>query len=282
MEQIASDPEMVFESEREALMRAWAWVEERNIRQAMVDSEVEIAADRYPEAIVVLQQLAKKLGLEKRFAADIDQLHRTEILHRELLAQLELKMETVLSKLSQKLDTVILQPAGVDRFPRLMARWSNFQRECQVPVQIAEQVLHQAQHLADDQQTASWSLRDGPHFEARVMEVTQQGVSLKRSGRRNPETHPWHAIAEETLLALLEQETAGREDQERWLDGLRIVWGGDRVILDLARVGGAGEIARAAERLRAQRVATWLEQGQQAQQAVDDDQLRSIALSLSE
>lgn len=282
MEQIASDPEKVFESEREALMRAWAWVEERNIRQAMVDSEVEVAAERYLEAIDVLQQLAMKLGLEKRFAADIDQLHRTEMLHREILAQLELKMETVLSKLSQKLDTKIMQPAGVDRFPLLMARWSNFQRECQKPVQIAEQVLHQAQQLADDQQIASWSLRDGPHFEARVMEVTQQGVSLKRSGRRSPETHPWHAIAEVTLLALLEQETAGREDQQRWLDGLRIVWGGDRVILDLARAGGAGEIARAAERLRSQRVATWLEQGQQAQQAADDDQMRSIALSLSE
>ncbi|MEE2857507.1 MAG: hypothetical protein VX949_08970 [Planctomycetota bacterium] len=279
MDRIASAPEQAFASEREALMRAWAWVEERNIRQAMLDSEREIAAGRYLEAIDVLEKLARKLGLEKRFAADIDLLHRTEMLRREVGAQLELTMETVLSKLFQNLELAILQPPGVDRFPLLMARWSSFQRECQETVQIAEQVLHQAQQLADDQQVASWSLADGNTFEARVMDVTQQSVALKRAGRRNPETHPWHAIAQETLLALLDRDGA---DQERCLAALRTVWGGDRVILDLARAGGAGEIARAAERLRVRRVETWMEQGKQAQQTVDDDQMRSIALSVSE
>ena len=79
----------------------------------------------------------------------------------------------MLLQLTQILDTEIVQPP-VDRFPLLMARWSNFQLECQNTVQIAEQVLHQARQLADDQRVASWSLRDGPPFEARGMEVTQQ------------------------------------------------------------------------------------------------------------
>ncbi|MDE0960165.1 MAG: hypothetical protein OSB09_05235 [Planctomycetota bacterium] len=279
LESISIALETDLASERDALKSAYAWIEARQLQTARKAAQQQIQLDQFPQAAAIIEQMAITLGLEPRFSAEVDRLQRTGRLYQQLLTATELKMEQLLLGISDDFEVSLEAPSGVDRYPSLAQRWRQFKTRLESLRLDARTICETAGKLVGEDRGSSWCLLGDSPFDARVIAVSRQEVTLKRIGRRQPETHPWSSISAQTWLLLIGDSAAEPQALER-LQQLSVIWSVEGTILTLARSSMGGEIPAAADRIRIRQLDTWLEEGRRAQQLGELELLRQIALSM--
>ena len=274
-------------AEKESLLQAWLWIEQRAVAQVRARMKSSIDLGDYDLAADILEELAQDLGLEQRFSPEVQRLQRRAQLYRSTLETMERHMEQGLLALpSLGFDSVAV-PEGLDSFPLLQRRWQSFGHSCQLAQQDVRAILDAAKARLEADELFFWSVKDaGPSiarsFEARVTAVDENTISLRRVGRRNPEVHPWNTVHGSTLEQMAIE--AGREvtDSFRFRARVRTIWGGSESILEIARdPRSAEEVLGTAGRLCWQRVEHWLTDGELAEQQGDVQRQRSRAIEIA-
>ncbi len=265
--------------ERAALRLAYRWIETREIEQARVQAKQWIQRDHHLQAAEVIEKMAHTLGLERRFAGEVEQLQRKGGLYEELLSAVEVKMEECLVGLASDIEWSVEAPDKVGQFASLDRRWKQFQSSIESLRQDARAICESAGKRVGDEAQSRWCLVGSSPFAARVMSVSSQEVTLKRIGRRNPETHLWSSLSAQTWLQLIGESSADPPPLDR-LERLEVVWSRENSILTLSRSSMGGELPAAADRLRRRQLTQWLEEGKRAQLQGEVEKLRQIALSI--
>ncbi len=274
-------------AEKESLLQAWLWIEQRAVARARARIDASVSVDAYEVAADALAELARDLGLEQRYSPEIERLKRRGQLFRTTLATMERRMEQVLLELPSFGVTSWPLPQGVSSFEGLHRRWNSFERDCQFAQQDVQSILDAAKARLEADELFFWSVKDGGpliarSFEARVTAVDENTISLRRVGRRNPEVHPWNTVHGSTLEQMAIE--AGREvtDSFRFRARVRTIWGGSESILEIARdPRSAEEVLGTAGRLCWQRVEQWLADGELAEQQGDVQRQRSRAVEIA-
>ena len=265
--------------EREALQMAYRWIETREIGLARLAAKQWIQRDQHVQAAAVIEKMALTLGLERRFAAEVEQLQLTGGLYEELLSALEVKMEECLVGLASDIEWSVEAPDKMVQFASLNRRWKQFKSSIESLQQDARAICESAGKRVGDEVQSRWCLVGSTPFAARVMSVSSKEVTLKRIGRRNPETHLWSSLSAQTWLQLIGESSADGPPLDR-LQRLEVVWSRENSILTLSRSSPGGELSAAADRLRRRQLTQWLEEGERAQLQGEVEKLRQIALSI--
>lgn len=275
-------------AEKESLLRAWLWIEQRAVARARVRIDGSIAVDDYETAANALAELATDLGLEQRYSPEIERLKRRDQLFRATLATMERQMEQLLLELPSFGATSWSLPQGVSSFERLHERWNSFEHDCQLALQDTRAILDAASARLEAGELFAWSVKEeagsviAKTFEARVSAVDENTISLRRVGRRNPEAHPWSTVHGSTLEQMAIEAGIEVTDSLRFRARVRIVWGGSESILEIARdPNSAEQVLVTAGRLCRQRVEQWLIDGELAEQQGDEQRQRSRAIEIA-
>lgn len=265
--------------ERAALRLAYRWIETREIEQARAEAKQWIERDHHLQAAAVIEKMADTLRLERRFAAEVEQLQRKGGLYEELLSAVEVKMEECLVGLASDIEWSVEAPDKVGQFASLDRRWKQFKSSIESIRQDARAICESAGKRVGDEAQSRWCLVGSTPFAARVMSVSSEEVTLKRIGRRNPETHLWSSLSAQTWLQLIGESSADPPPLDR-LERLEVVWRRENSILTLSRSSMGGELPAAADRLRLRQLALWLEEGERVQLQGEVEKLQQIALSI--
>lgn len=282
LEREASKDAATVTAEKDALILAWKWVEQRKVAVARVSVESAEAEDDYEKAISTLKALAHELGLQQQFGPEIETLESRGRLFKETLDHLQEEMERVLISLRDLASTEMSAPAGLSSFPRLQKRWVSFRDSCDSVGKEARSIIASVEAQVDSGVVRQWSLKGGKAFDARATAVDEKSVSLRKVGRRTPEVHPWSVISGEVLLLLAKDFDHQVLDEDQFLSRCSLVWGDDETLLEISRSELVEEeISLAADRLRRKQVDRWIQDGRKIEVDRNWKLLRERAIEIA-